>query len=215
MARSRSATDREPLSILVLSGSARGASLNTQLAGLATQVVVQHGGTAELVTLADFDTPMYNQDVQDDEGIPPGAMRFRDRLAATDAFIIASPEYNASMPGALKNLIDWVSRFRPQPFHQRHGMVMSASPSMVGGNRGLWSLRVPLEHLGSRVYPDMFSLAQAHQAFTDSGLLANSQLAEFFRSTIVGFMDLAEAGKHYPCMKTAWIEHLGEQLEPA
>ena len=115
-----------------------------------------------------------------------------------------------SIPGALKNVIDWVSRFRPQPFNTKHALLLSASPSMVGGNRGLWALRVPLEHLGARVYPDMFSLAQAHQAFDAAGNIANSQLAGRFDQTIVGFMDLAEAAKHYPCAKTAWVEFLGE-----
>ena len=88
------------------------------------------------------------------------------------------------MPGVLKNLIDWVSRSRPQPFHERHGLLLSASPSMVGGNRGLWALRVPLEHLGARIFPDMFSLAQAHQAFDDDGRIADPQLQERFDGTI-------------------------------
>jgi chromate reductase len=91
---------------------------------------------------------------------------------------------------------------------------MSASPSMVGGNRGLWALRVPLEHLGSRVYPDMFSLAQAHQAFDGEGQLADDELRARFEHTIVGFMDLVEASKHYPCAKTKWIEYLGERPDP-
>ena len=129
--------------------------------------------------------------------------------------MISSPEYNASMPGLLKNTIDWVSRFSPQPFNEKHGLLLSASPSMVGGNRGVWALRVPFEHLGARVYPDMFSLAQAHQALNSDGRIANPQLQERFESTIVGFMDLAEASKHYPCVKTKWIEYLGEQPDPA
>ena len=94
--------------------------------------------------------------------------------------MIASPEYNASMPGVLKNAIDWVSRFRPQPFNELHGLLMSASPSMVGGNRGLWALRVPFEHLGARIYPDMFSLAQAHKAFDGDGRLADEALGTRF-----------------------------------
>jgi chromate reductase, NAD(P)H dehydrogenase (quinone) len=206
-------TDRR-LRILVLSGSLRAESLNTRLARLAASTIERNGGSVEFATLAEFDAPSYSQDVQDTAGIPDGPARLRQRLEATDAFVIASPEYNASMPGGLKNTIDWVSRYRPQPFHQRHGLVMSASPSMSGGNRGLWALRIPLEHLGARIYPDMFSLAQAHQAFDESGQIASMQLAEFFANTIIGFMDLAEASKHYPCMKTAWIEYLGERLQP-
>ena len=85
---------------------------------------------------------------------------------------------------------------------------------MVGGNRGLWALRVPFEHLGARVYPDMFSLAQAHQAFDPAGRIADAELAKRFERTILGFMDLVEAAKHYPCAKKAWFEFLGEQPNP-
>jgi NAD(P)H-dependent FMN reductase len=136
-------------------------------------------------------------------------------VEANDAFVIASPEYNASMPGLLKNAIDWVSGHRPQPFNERHGLLLSASPSMVGGNRGLWALRVPLEHLGARVFPDMFSLAQAHQAFDPNGGLASTQLAERFEQTLVGFLALVEAAKNYPCAKKKWVEFLGERPSPA
>ena len=85
---------------------------------------------------------------------------------------------------------------------------------MVGGNRGLWSLRIPLEHLGARVFPDMFSLATAHQAFTTEGNLSNGTLAKRFESNIIAFMSLVEAAKHYPCIKKAWVEFLGEQPDP-
>ena len=134
----------------------------------------------------------------------------RRRLEAVDAFVIACPEYNASMPGALKNMIDWTSRTTPQPFFERHCLLMSASPSMVGGNRGLWSLRIPFEHLGARVYPEMFSLAQAHEATDATGRIADAALTSRFDATIAGFMDLVEAAKHYPCVRSAWVEFLGE-----
>jgi len=165
--------------------------------------------------MAAFDAPSYDADVQAADGFPPGAEELRDCLTTSDAFVIASPEYNFSMPGVLKNAIDWVSRFQPQPFNERHGLLMSASPSMAGGNRGLWTLRVPLEHLGSRVYPDMFSLAQAHHAFDGDGRIADPQLRTRFEQTIVGFMDLVEASKHYPCVRTKWVEYLGERPDPA
>jgi hypothetical protein len=77
-------------------------------------------------------------------------------------------------------------------------MLISASPAMVGGNRGLWALRIPLEHLGARVYPDMFSLAQAHEAISDTGRLTDDTLQKRFETTINDFMDLVEAAKHYP-----------------
>jgi chromate reductase, NAD(P)H dehydrogenase (quinone) len=200
---------------LVFSASLRNGSLNTRLVRLAANVIRERGGEVDLASMAEFDTPSFDQDDQAESGLPPGARAFERRLQATDALVIASPEYNGSMPGGLKNAIDWVSRVRPQPFNERHYLLLSASPSMAGGNRGLWALRVPLEHLGSRVYPDMFSLAQAHMAFDDSGRIASDPLRERFEASIVNFMNLAEASKHYPCMKSAWIEFLGEGPDPA
>lgn len=198
-------------SFLVFSASLRSGSLNTRLAKLAAQVIEKNGGTVDFANMDEFDCPTFNQDLEVDNYHPEGAEEFRKRILANDAFIISSPEYNGSMPGYLKNMIDWVSRFRPQPFHQHHALLMSASPSMAGGNRGLWSLRVPFEHLGTRVYPDMFSLAAAHQAFDEAGNLKDETLAKRFEGNLVAFMNQVEASKHYPCIKKAWVEFLGEK----
>jgi chromate reductase, NAD(P)H dehydrogenase (quinone) len=198
-----------PLNVLVFAASARTESLNQRLAGLAARVARDFGAHVDLAVMRDFDVPLYDGDVETAQGIPQGAITFRDRLLASDAFIVSSPEYNASMPGTIKNLIDWTSRFRPQPFDGKHGLLLSASPSLAGGNRGLWSLRIPLEHLGSRVFPDMFSLAMAHKAFVDDGI-ADAALRARFEKTVQAFLSLAEAAKHYPCMKRAWVEFLGE-----
>jgi chromate reductase len=206
---------REPIRLLVFSASLRSGSLNTRLAGLAAEAIRKGDAEVDQAFMADFDSPSFNGDVEESSGFPPGAQAFRERLEGSDAFVVCCPEYNASMPGTLKNAIDWVSRFRPQPFHERHGLLLSASPSMVGGNRSLWALRVPFEHLGARIYPDMFSLAQAHEAFGDDGQLANAALQARLDSTIAAFMDLVEAAKHYPCVKRAWVEFLGERPEPA
>lgn len=199
---------------LIFSASLRTGSLNTQLAKLATKVCREHGVTVDTADMQEFDCPSYNDDLEQNSGIPGGAQEFGRRLNENDAFIISSPEYNASMPGVLKNVIDWVSRSRPQPFNEKHSLLMSASPSMAGGNRALWTLRIPLEHLGSRVFPDMFSLATAHQAFNADGALVNPALAKRFEDNLVAFMNLVEAAKHYPCIKKAWVEFLGERPDP-
>ena len=206
---------RESVSFLVFSASLRADSHNSRLARLAAASIEAAGGTVDLREMREFDAPSYDADVQASEGFPAGAEQLRDCIQSNDAFVISSPEYNFSMPGALKNSIDWVSRFSPQPFNEKHGLLVSASPSMAGGNRGLWSLRIPFEHLGARIYPDMFSLAQAHTAFGDNGRIVNEQLQERFDNTVAGFMDLAEASKHYPCVKRAWVEYLGEHPDPA
>jgi chromate reductase, NAD(P)H dehydrogenase (quinone) len=206
---------REPVRFLVFSASLRGESLNAQLAGLAAATIEANGGEVDVGSMRDFDAPSYDADLRSAGGFPAGVEEFRRRLEACDGFVVASPEYNASMPGLLKNAIDWVSRFDPQPFNELYGLLLSASPSMVGGNRGLWALRVPFEHLGARIYPDMFSLAQANNAFDDGGRIANDQLQKRFDTNVVNFMDAVEASKHYPCVKRAWVEYLGEHPEPA
>lgn len=208
------AQKREAVRFLVFSASLRQGSLNTRLAELAAITIEAKGGQVDLATMAEFDTPSFNADVQRDAGVPPGAVVLRQRLEACDGFVISSPEYNASMPGLLKNAVNWVSRFDPQPFNERHCLLMSASPSMAGGNRGLWSLRIPFEHLSARVYPDMFSLAQADRAFDGDHRIADERLMHRFEATVAGFMDLVEASKNYPCVKRAWIEFLGEHPEP-
>ncbi|MCC7510488.1 MAG: NAD(P)H-dependent oxidoreductase [Planctomycetes bacterium] len=197
------------LKVLVLAASLREDSVNRRLAGLAGRVASQNGATVDFASMRDFDVPSYDGDLEEAQDIPKGAQELRRRLTENDAFIIASPEYNGSMPGMFKNLIDWASRFRPQPFDGRHGLLISASPSMGGGNGGLWALRVPLEHLGARIYPDMFSLAQSHKTLVE-GEIANDALRARFEQNVQSFLSLAEAAKHYPCMKRAWVEFLGQ-----
>jgi chromate reductase, NAD(P)H dehydrogenase (quinone) len=205
------ADDGRDIRMLVLGASHSSVSINNRLARLVATVLEEKGAEAELALIEGFDCPFYDFDVERESGIPDGAKRFRERLQAADALVIASPEYNGSMSGAIKNLIDWLSRFRPQPFNGVQALLVSASPSMVGGNRGLWALRVPLEHLGARVYPDMFSLARAHQSFGEGGRLSSETLQQRLESTLGCFTNVVEATKHYPALKKQWVEFLGEQ----
>jgi chromate reductase, NAD(P)H dehydrogenase (quinone) len=204
----------KPIRYLIFGASLSARSLNVRLATLASSFVQQREGLVDGARMEEFDCPTYDDDVERSTGIPPGAEALRQRLDAADAFVIAAPEFNGSMPGGLKNIIDWVSRVRPQPFNGKQALLMSASPSMAGGNRGLWALRIPLEHLGARVYPDMFSLAQAHQSFDAEGKIANAVLQQRFERTIECFMDLVEAAARYPALKKQWVEFLGEKPDP-
>ena len=197
--------------LLVFGASLREGSMNDRLASLAAVVAEDKGASVERATMSQFECPAYDMDVEISNGLPAGAQTLHDKLISVDGFMIASPEYNASMPGVLKNTIDWVSRFRPQPFNGKQGFLMAASPSMTGGKIGLWALRQPLEHLGARTYPDMFALAQAHHAFDDAGRIADAKLQNWFETTIECFIDLVEASKHYPHLKKQWVEFLGER----
>lgn len=142
----------------------------------------------DLADFADFDLPLYHGDLNAEKGIPANAKKFISRMHAAKATIISSPEYNFSSPGTLKNLIDWVSRETPMPWRGQHILLISASPSMVGGNRGLWHTRVPLESCGAFVYPDMFSLATAHESFDTDGNLKDKNLQQRLQQLLESFL---------------------------
>jgi len=179
--------------LLALAGSLRTGSLNKQLLNLAAKLLEAAG--AELVPI-DFRAlaiPIYDGDVEASTGLPPGALELAKQVTEAEGLVVASPEYNFSMPALLKNAIDWLSRAKPVPLRGKTALLMSASPALVGGNRGLWALRVPLEVLGVHVYPDMFSLATAHQAFKPDGELGDEALAKFLRRVVDGYLHVGGA----------------------
>jgi len=179
-----------PLRLLAFAASLRRDSWNKKLLACAANAARADGADIDHAEFAEFDTPLYNADLQESGGFPPGAQEFARRVVAADGFLLASPEYNFSLPGTLKNLLDWASRMRPMPLRGKHGMLLAASTSLVGGIRGLWQLRIPLEGLGVTLYPDMFALAQAHQAFEPDGRLRGREVEERLRKQLHGYLEM-------------------------
>ena len=97
------------------------------------------------------------------------------------------------MPGTIKNAIDWLSRIQPVPLDKKSVFLMSASPSLVGGYRGLMNIRTPLDGLGCWCYPKHFSLAQCMQAYDDNGKLADAALAGMFDGMLKDYLSAAAA----------------------
>lgn len=159
--------------IFMFAAAMRAESTNKKLINIAADLAKNAGHEVDLASFSDFMLPLYDGDIETNQGIPEAAQQFAKRMQTAQALIISSPEYNHSTPGTLKNLIDWVSRINPMPWKGQYILLLSASPAMVGGNRGLWATRIPLECCSSFVYPDMFSLANAYQAFD-----ANNQLLD-------------------------------------
>jgi chromate reductase len=174
--------------LLAFAGSLKRESLNRKLLSLAVELARDSGVEIDLAEFREFDMPLYNADVQSSAGFPEGAMEMGRRVQAADGMMIASPEYNYSIPGTLKNAIDWVSRLNPMPFRGKHGLLLAASSTVAGGIRGLWALRVPLEGLGVILYPDMFALAQAAQALDERGRLKDPELQERLRKLVTGYL---------------------------
>jgi NAD(P)H-dependent FMN reductase len=181
------------LRLLAFAASRRERSLNRWLLDAAVAIARGQDAEVDLAEFSAFDMPLFDADMQERDGLPAGAHEFKRRIEAVDGLLIASPEYNHSMPGTLKNAIDWVSRFRPVPFRGKSALLLSASRNLVGGNRGLYALRVPLEHLGVHVYPDMFSLAEADKKLDAAGSLGDPAALERLERMITGYCRAARA----------------------
>lgn len=179
------------MEFMLMAASLRKDSVNKKLIKLAAELLGKQNYSVNLADFSQFSLPLYNGDIQTEQGIPEAAYAFVKHMQAAQGLIIASPEYNFSIPGILKNLIDWVSRITPMPWSNQKVYLMSASPSLIGGNRGLWHTRVPLEACGAIVYPNMFSLASAYEAFTDSGEFKDAKLQQRLSNDLTAFVDFS------------------------
>ncbi len=176
------------MKLLAINGSPQKDGQNGTLLALAIRELEGMGAEVEYIDFKDYALPFYDPAIQA-EGFPDVVETLRAKLDAADGFVISQPEYNYSIPAAVKNFIDWMSRYRPHPFTGKHAFLMSASPSMVGGNRGLWALNIPLTMLGVHVYPNFFSLAQSKSAFNEDGGLANDMLAGRLTEGLQSYVD--------------------------
>ena len=104
--------------------------------------------------------------------------------------IVATPEYNGSMSGVLKNAVDWLSRLRPMPLAGKPMLLMSTAPGAYGGVRGLWHTRVPFEALGVHTFPNMLTVPNSAAAFDADGTLQGSR-GEALRTLVERFLDHA------------------------
>jgi NAD(P)H-dependent FMN reductase len=181
------------MKVLAFAASFREQSVNRKLVAYAADVARVHGAEVDLAEFRDFEVPLYDGDLNERIGLAPGALELKRRLEWADALLVSTPEYNYSICGVFKNLIDWVSRARPMPWRGKSIYLMSAAPGPMGGIRGLWQTRIPLEGCGALVFPDMFALPHANQAFDGSGGLSDAALDERLRREIIGFLRLAEA----------------------
>ena len=163
--------------ILALSGSIRRGSWNRKLFQAAVDAARAAGGDVTLIDLADYPLPLMDEDLEAREGLPANALRLKALFKEHDAFLIASPEYNSSVPPLLKNTIDWVSReWQGEsglvPYQNKVAALLAASPGQFGGMRMLPHLRQILNTLGVLVLPGQFSQPHADKAFdAESGAL--------------------------------------------
>jgi chromate reductase, NAD(P)H dehydrogenase (quinone) len=156
------------MKILSFAGSFRQNSLNKKFAQAATAFLKGQGVDIEYIDIKDYAAPVYDGDLESASGLPESIVKLNEKIAAVDGLILSTPEYNGSIPGGLKNTLDWVSRAKPMPLAGKHILLMSITPSGMGGIRGLWHTRVPFEAVGVHVYPNMVGVAKADDSFFSS-----------------------------------------------
>lgn len=172
------------LNILGISGSLRAKSYN-HYALLAAAQAMPEGMQLQVADYSDI--PLFNQDVLA-AGVPASVEKLRARIAAADAVLIASPEYNFSVSGVLKNAIDWLSRTMPQPFKDKPVAILSATMGPLGGARSQYDLRKIVTGLDAIVLPkpEVF-IGMAQNRFDASGNLTDEATRTMLAAQMAAF----------------------------
>lgn len=185
--------------ILAFAGSLREASWNKQLLKIAVAVARDAGAEVEHITLNDHALPILSQDLEE-IAAPENLPGLRDLFDWADALMIASPEYNGSLPAVLKNTLDWLSRPAmhgedyEQSFANKRVAIMSTSPGRMGGSRALKHLREILTILGCKVCTEQVSVASASRSFDSEGQLTDPATVQEVVNLVEQFVAQLRAG---------------------
>lgn len=177
--------------LITFSGSDRKGSVNTKLASSITNLANSMGADATQIALSDYPAPLFDPDWEKENGAPQTIVDLGALIADADAVFIASPEYNSGLTPLLKNSIDWVSRLKPHPFKTTLFSLGGASPGVLGGVRGLVSLRMTLVGLGAIVLPEQLSVGGAGSAFNEDRTFAIERTQTLARAQLERLMDVA------------------------
>ncbi|VTU25976.1 FMN-dependent NADPH-azoreductase [Variovorax sp. PBS-H4] len=172
------------LDIVGLCGSLRAGSINRMALNLVGRSMPQ-GMTLDTVELRDI--PFFDGDVLA-KGFPPSVLALRERIRKSDGVVIATPEYNFSIPGVLKNALDWVSRGDDQPFAHKPVAILSASPGPLGGARVQYDLRKVMLFMNAQVLakPEVF-IGAASGKFAPDGSCTDEATRNFASDQMAAF----------------------------
>jgi chromate reductase, NAD(P)H dehydrogenase (quinone) len=180
------------LHFVILLGSLRKASVNGGVARALPALAPEGATISPLGSVGDF--PLYNADVQA-EGIPAAVEAMGEAIKAADGVIVVSPEYNYSVPGVLKNAIDWISRLPSAPFKQKPVLIQSASPGALGGARMQYHLRQTFVFLDARVFntPEAMIGGAYGKSDNATGDLTDAATKDFLGKHLAAFADFVRA----------------------
>jgi chromate reductase len=179
------------MKVLGIAGSLRKDSLNRKVLATAAEILREIDLTVEYTNLdlKELNLVVYDQDIQD-AGMPENVIQLKETIKKTDILLICTPEYNHSIPGGLKNAVDWASRGEGNPFAKKVVAIMGATDGMGGTIRSQEHLRVALAALNAYVipYPEVF-IRNADEKLTEDGTLladekGRSQIRKLLERTI-------------------------------
>lgn len=168
--------------ILVFAGSVRTGAYSGRVADAAMKELALQGADVTRVSLGDYPLPIMDEDLERESGIPDSAFKLARLFAAHDAILVATPEYNGSIPPLLKNTIDWISRVKRdgnvalQPLPGKVVAICSSSDGHFAGIRSATHLRAVLSHIQMEVISPQVSVPKAGEAFDDSGNFRDERL---------------------------------------
>jgi chromate reductase len=180
-----------PLDALVICGSLRKGSYNAALARMLPRLAPPGIALRSAPSFARI--PIYDNDIQTTTGFPPEAAAWADAIRGADALIIVTPEYNWSIPGGLKNAIDWVSRMKDQPFKDKPVALQSAAGGILGGSRAQYHLRQCLTSIDAILFgrPEVI-VTFAPQKFDERTLeLKDPAAIDLIQQQLAGFEKFA------------------------
>ena len=179
------------LNVVCICGSLRKASYNRMVMNALPELAPANMKLEEAPPFADF--PIYNADIQD-KGIPPAVVALAEAVRAADGVIFNAPEYNFSMPGGLKNALDWVSRVPNQPFAGKPVALQSAANGTLGGGRMQYDLRRTMIFLDALTLnkPEIFIGNCSQKIDAKTGRITDQQTVGFIRQQLEAFAKFIE-----------------------
>jgi chromate reductase len=191
------------LDVVVICGSLRDGSYNAMVADALPELAPDEMSIRLAPSFEDF--PLYNADIQNEEGFPDPVIAFADAIRSADGIVVVSPEYNFSIPGGLKNALDWVSRVDDQPFANKPVAIQSASPSPLGGGRVQYHLRQLMVFLDALVLnkPEVFVSNVTGKVDEETGELTDETTKKFLRQQLAAFADFIRRVGDEPQRKSA------------
>lgn len=183
--------------ILVFAGSNRTGAFSGKTADVAQKELALQGAAVTRISLADYPLPIMDQDLEKEKGIPDNAYKLARLFDTHDAILIATPEYNGSIPPLVKNVLDWISRIKTdadRPLRPLPGKVMaicSSSPGHFAGIRAASHLRQILVHLQAEVIATQCSIPYAEEAFDEDGEFREERNRRSMRSVATNLIDRA------------------------